>query len=90
MIELSHLPLAILQSAGYFADEPMTISDYLQNYRKIYDESIWTYWPEKDKFYEPVRVTLILTLNRIKDSEIALLMLCLIAFLHSDNISYSL
>jgi len=65
MIELGHLPLAILQSAGYLADEPMTISDYLQNYRKIYDESIWTYRPEKDKFYEPVGVTLMLTLDRI-------------------------
>src|SRR5215469_15417492 len=54
MIELGHLPLAILQSAGYLADEPMSIADYLQNYRKICAESIWTYRPEEDKFYEPV------------------------------------
>ena len=90
MIEVGKLPLAILQSAGYLADEPMSILDYLQNYRKICDESIWTYRPQEDKFYEPVGITLMLTVNRIKDSETALHMLCLIAFLHPDDIPYSL
>ena len=72
MVELGNLPLAILQSTAYLTEEPMSVSEYLTNYQKTYDESIWTYRPVEDKTYEPVGVTLTMTLDRIKDSEIAL------------------
>ena len=75
MGELGRLPLAILQSAAYLSVEHITIADYLQNYRKVYDESIWIHKPAEDEFYEPVGITLTMTLRRIQDLEIPLHMI---------------
>src|SRR5215472_5622700 len=51
MVELGRLPLAILQCAAYLSVEHITLADYLQNYRKVCDESIWIYKPAEDEFY---------------------------------------
>ena len=90
MVELGHLPLAIIQSAAYLDVEPMPVSKYLDNYRKKHEESVWTYRPIEDLSYVPVGVVLSMSLERIKDNDVARRLICLISFLHPDTIPVAL
>ena len=68
----------------------MSISQYLEKYRTVRAASIWTSKLLQDASYIPVGVTLSLSLARIQENDAATRLLCLIAFLHPDEIPNAL